>query len=539
MTLTLLGGLTFLASGVEFEEDISKLIPITKEAEELQKVLKSVNFADKIVVNIHKLEEGSTEDLIDYATRFLDRVNTNSSDYIKSIQGQVNDEVVLNSMDFVYQNLPLFLEESDYETISKKLSQDSISGITKENYKMLISPSGIIAKETILKDPLGLSFIALKKLQELSFGDDFKLKDGFLMSSDEQNILLFINPVFEPNDTANNEPFVDALYDLQNKLNTSFKTQVMAEYFGGTLVAVANARQIKKDIQFTVGIALTLLLLILVLFYRKLTLPLILFAPTLVGGLLAVAMLYLIRTKISAISLGIGSILLGVTLDYSLHILTHIRNGNSIKRLYQDVAPAILVSGLTTASAFLCLLFLQSQALQDLGIFAAISVLGASVFSLIFIPQVYSPSLKRTNGKTLFDSFASLNFHNNKIGIVAISILFLVCAFTYSKVVFDKDITKLNYEPEDLIAARQRMDALTNLESKSIYLTAYGNNLEEVLETNDKLNQNLRNLKRENQIINYSGVGGLVQSPATQNKKISLWKQFWEAEKINVPCNKI
>lgn len=533
LLLVLVGGLAYLASRITFEEDITKLIPVNKEAEQLQKVLKSVNFADKIIVNIQKGENGNVDNLTEYAAEFLHSLNASSSEYIQSIQGKIEDEDVLNSIDFVYNNLPLFLDESDYEIISSKLSLDSIASITKENYKTLISPSGIIARESILKDPLGLSFIALKKLQELSFGDDFILKDGFLLSKDEKNILLFIDPAFESNDSANNQPFVEALYSVQDNLNASFQDKVKMEYFGGALIAVANADQIKRDIQFTVGIALTLLLLILILFYRNIALPLILFTPTAIGGLLAVATLYLIRTKVSAISLGIGSILLGVTLDYALHILTHIRNGNSIKKLYEEVAPAILMSSLTTASAFLCLLFLKSQALQDLGIFAAISVLGAAVFALLFIPQVYKSSKGKIRKGTLLDRFAAFDFHTNKWAIAFIMIAFLVSAFTYSKVIFDKDISKLNYEPSELLEARKRLDALTNIESKSIYVVAYGNDVEEVLETNDGINQQLESLKTTNQIIDYSGVGGLVHSQKTQNKKIKFWKQFWNAEKTN------
>lgn len=526
-------GLGFLASRIEFEEDISKLIPVNKETEVLQKVLKSTNFADKIIVNIQRDKGGNTADLTEYATQFLDSLYANSSQYIKSVQGKIEDDDVLNSIDFIYQNLPLFLEPSDYLLISQKLQEDSISKITKENYKTLISPSGIIAKEIILKDPLGLSFIALKKLRQLGFGDDFILKNGFILSKDEQNILLFISPALESNDTAANEPFVDNLYTLQSNLNNSFKNKAKVEYYGATLVAVANARQIKKDIQFTVGIALTLLLVMLIFFYRKLTLPLILFMPTMVGALLAVAVLYLIRTKVSAISLGIGSILLGVTLDYSLHILTHIRNGKSIEHLYKNIASPVLISALTTACAFLCLLFLQSQALQDLGIFAAISVLGSSVFALLFIPQIYRrPSEEKVRSNTFLDRFASHKFHKNKWAVAAILMLVVISVFTYNKVIFDKDIAKLNYESQELIAARQRLDALTEIESKSIYLTAYGNDIEEVLSTNDLLNQKLETLKKQNKIIDYSGIGTLAHSQKTQNKKISLWRQFWTTEKI-------
>ncbi|MEM9142432.1 MAG: MMPL family transporter, partial [Bacteroidota bacterium] len=531
LLLALLGGLAFLSSRIAFEEDISKLIPVNREAQELQNVLKSVNFADKIIVHLQRGDEGRTDDLISYASVFLDSLAHSSSEYVQNIQGKVKDEDMLDAIDFVYENIPLFLDATDYDAIEQKLSEQSLAEITEQHYKTLISPSGILAKKTLLKDPLGISFIALKKLQELGFREDFVIKDGFLLSKDEEHILLFIDPVFESNDTARNTPFANTLYRLQKRLNTQFEGRVGMEYFGGALIAVANAQQIKKDIQFTVGIAMTVLLLVLVFFYRKLALPLILFTPTAIGGLFAVALLYLIRTKVSAISLGIGSVLLGITLDYALHILTHIRNGNSVERLYKEVAPAIVMSSLTTACAFLCLLFLKSQALQDLGIFAAVSVLGSAVFALVFIPQVYQGKHEKNIRHTVLDRFAALDFHKSKWAIALVSIVFLLGFFTYSKVGFDKDIGKLNYEPEELVQARKRLDALTNLESKSIYVTAYGTDLEQVLQVNDRVNARLQQLKSQHKILDFSGVGAFVGSQKRQMQKLNLWNDFWDTGK--------
>ncbi|WP_339713645.1 1-acyl-sn-glycerol-3-phosphate acyltransferase [uncultured Kriegella sp.] len=528
--LFILLGLVSVGSKIQFEEDISKLIPINSENADYQKVLKTANFADKIIVNIQRDETGSVDDLAQYATAFIDSLNTHSGNYLKNIQGQVTDRDISGTLDFVYKNLPLFLDAADYRKIAQKITEDSIAAITKENYKTLISPSGIVVKKTILKDPLGLSLIALGKLQQLGVSDGFILKNGFLMSEDEQHILLFITPVHASNETAENEKFVENLYRLQDQLNDAYIGKVKGDYFGAVLIAAANAQQIKKDIQFTVGIALTLLLLILVFFYKKLTLPVILFTPTIFGGLLSIALLYLLRGKISAISLGIGAVLLGVTLDYSLHILTHIRNGDSIKKLYQEVTSSVLMSSLTTATAFLCLLFLQSQALQDLGIFAAVSVISASVFALLFIPQVYNVSKKQSISKTLLDRIAAHNFHKNKWGLALLGILLLISIFTYNHVAFNKDISKLNYEPQPLIDARLQLESLTDMGSKSIYIAAYGNDREKVLQTNDTLFTVLQQLKNEGSIINFSSVGALVHSQKVQQDKISKWKTFWNTE---------
>ncbi len=538
--LLLLFGLIFLVSKIRFEEDISKLIPINSENQDLQKVLKTVNFTDKIIVTIHRNDSTKVDELTQYATEFVDSLQTHSGKYVKYIRGKVNDDDLLRTMDFVYENLPLFFDKNDYKIIAGKLQKDSISVITEANYRTLISPSGIVSKDVILKDPLGLSFIALKKLRQLGVSDDFFLKDGFLVSKDEKNILLFITPKFSSSETAENSKFAEQLYALQNSLDQKYAGKVSSEYFGAALIAVANAKQIKKDIQFTVGIAFTLLIVIFIFFYRKLFVPVILFIPTLFGGLLAVALLYLIREEISAISLGIGSVLLGVTLDYSLHILTHIRNNETLESLYKDVTEPILMSSLTTALAFLCLLFLDSQALQDLGILAAVSVMGASVFALFFIPLVYKNPLSRKQQINVLDKVADYPFHKNKWLLIGLGLVMIVSIFTYHKVEFNKDISKLNYEPAEIKAAMQHLDELTDISSKSVYLATYGKSVEGTLQLNDSIHETLELLKEEGKINSFSSIGALVHSQRDQRKKIEQWEQFWtEARKDSTETNLI
>ena len=533
---TILIAFGFIASKISFEEDITKLIPVNTDNKDYQKVLKTVKFTDKIIVNIKREPNSKVSDITAYANTFLDSLSKESN-YVENIQGKVSDAVVFNTIDFVYKNLPLFLEASDYKILEQKTTRDSLLSITKQNYNTLISPTGIIAKKTILKDPLGLSFMAMKKLQSLGVGDDFTLKDGFLLSKDEQHILLFITPKYPSSETDKNTRFSTSLYKIQEELNTAYKGKVSSEYFGAALVAVANANQIKKDIQFTVGIALTLLLVILIFFYRKITVPIVLFLPTIFGGLLSVAILYLLRGKISAISLGIGSVLLGVTLDYSLHILTHIRNNKSIKNLYIDVAPSILMSSVTTASAFLCLLFIKSQALQDLGIFAAISVLGASFFALLLIPQIYRAKKEKVSKKNILDRIASYEIHKNKIVLSGIALVLVVCTFTYNKVLFNTDIAKMNYEPKALLDARNNLETLTDIGSKSIYVAAYGNNLESALQVNDSIYNLLQEYKDKNVLKNYSSIGALVSSQKKQEEKIKRWQQFWNITKTKQTKN--
>lgn len=538
--IALLAALGFLVSQIRFEEDISKLIPVNSENRDLQKVLETVNFTDKIIVNISRTDSVAVDELSLYATEFLDSLDTDFGNYIKNIRGKVNDDDLLRTMDFVYKNLPLFLDKNDYKTIAQKLRKDSIIDRTETNYRTLISPSGIVSKDMILRDPLGISFIALKKLRQLSITDDFFLKDGFLVSKDEKNILLFITPKFSSSETSENSKFAEKLYALQHSLDAKYSGKVKSEYFGAALIAVANAEQIKNDVQFTVGIAFSVLILVFIFFYRKLYVPLILFIPTIFGGFLAVAILYLLRGEISAISLGIGSVLLGVTLDYSLHILTHIRNNETLESLYKDVTEPILMSSLTTALAFLCLLFLDSQALQDLGILAAVSVLSASVFALFFIPLVYKNPLSQKQQLTFVDKIADYSFHKNKWLLIGLGVVLVICSFTYNNVEFNKDISKLNYEPAEMKSAMQHLDEVTDISSKSIYLATYGKSVESTLQLNDSIHGTLEMLKEEDKISSFSSIGALVHSQRDQREKIIQWNQFWnETRKDSIKNNLI
>lgn len=522
----------FFASRLKFEEDITKLIPTNDKTDVTAKVLKQLNFADKTTV-IFKLEKnGSAEDLKEMATAFSDSVSKSCKPYITGIQGKIDEENIQETIDFVYNNLPLFLNDKDYENIQQKIQKDSIATTVQGNYKSIISPSGFVTKDFILQDPFGISFIALKKLQQLNIGDDFTLENGFVMTKDKKKLLLFITSDISSSETEKNTIFAEKLKSIQENLNTKFKGKTSISYFGSALIAVANANQIKSDIILTTSIAMFTLMLILILFYRKILIPLIIFLPTVFGGLFAVAFLYFVREQISAISLGIGSILLGITIDYSIHILTHYKHNSDVKTLYKDITMPVIMSSSTTAVAFLCLLFVKSDALNDLGIFAAVIVMASAIFSLLIIPHLYKPKENPAeHKKNVIDKMAHFSFHNNKFLIGFCVIITIICCFTYNDVGFNNDLSQLNFVPKDIKAAEKQLEESTSLTSKTIYVASYGKSMEEALQHNTKLFGDLNTAKQQDKILNFSSVGGIVLSQAAQLQKIEKWNSFWTSQK--------
>ena len=523
----------FFASKINFEEDINQIIPKSEKSDLTAKVLKQLNFSDKIIVIIEKKSKDDNFQLSETADQFLNKTKPLEK-HIGSIQGKVNDNEISETFDFVNQNLPLFLDENDYKEIERKLNKDSIAKQVENNYVSLVSPTSLVTKDFIKKDPLGITFLGIKKLNALNISKDFKLEDNYVVTKDGKNLLLFIEPKNKSNDTKNNETFINQLNEIKDNLNKEFKGKTELSYFGSPVIAVANAQQIKKDIQNTVIISMTVLMILLIYYFRSFFTPIVIFLPTLFSVLLALMVLYFIKDKISAISLSVGAILIGITIDYALHILTHYKHNNNIEELYKEITQPIILSSATTAVSFLCLVFVRSEALKDLGLFASITVLFSSVLALIIVPQLYHPKEKSDKLNTNFiDKIGHYPYEKNKPLIIGCTLIIIACLFGFRHVGFNEDIGDLNYIPKDLKISEAKLEKLSDITSKSIYTISYGNSEEEALARNSDLSQFLEKEKKEGKILSYNSLGNVVLSKEDQQRKVKVWQKFWNENKKN------
>ncbi|MDO5105318.1 efflux RND transporter permease subunit [Capnocytophaga sp.] len=516
-----------LTMRLRFEEDITQILPQNEKTTLTAKVLKQLNFADKISVIITKKEGETLSEIQQIAGELRDSISSQLNEYITDIQGIVSDDNIEQTWNFINSNLPLFLNEKDYKNIENKLNTDSLRSVVTSNYKTMLSPTGIVAQNFIRKDPFGLTFNGLKKLQELNIDSNFKLTDGFLTTLDQQNLLFFINPKYHGNDTEHNAIFVQKLEKLQSNFNLKYSKSATCTIFGAPFIAISNSQQIKTDIFTTVIISLAILYLVLTYFYKSFWVPFIAFIPSVLGVVSALAILYVFKGKISAISISLGAVLLGVTVDYSLHILTHLKTAKNHTELYQSVTKPIMLSSITTAISFLCLLFVHSEVMNDLGIFAAVGILVASVLALIFIPQLYRKNATIQTRQTLIDHFGKYPFHKNKYLVISCIVLICISLCTFSKVQFNNDISKVNYVNPLYQEAQNKLEQLTNSKLKSVYVTAHGNSLDEALTQNQQVYQILSSSKEEGKIQQFSSLGNIILPKSEQQKRIDQWHLFW------------
>lgn len=536
LLLLAFGFTTFLASKLRFSEDITKILPQSEKISNFNFVFANAKFMDKVILNIRlkdTLLEANPNLLVSFSNQIEDSLSLKFiPNLLRSIDKAPDDQEMLTIYDEVYKNLPLFLDEKDYKRIDSLITKENIRSSLEANYKSLISPMGLGTKKMIARDPLHFTPIIMNKFRSFQLSDNMILHNDHFLTTDKQNLLLIITPNSTNNTSANQQLF-DGIDRIIANLNNNNFPDIKVSYFGSPVVALGNANRIKEDIIITVSVAVVLLVLFISLFFRRKRTFLIIFLPVAFGAIVSIAALYLLKSEVSAISLGIGSVLLGISLDYALHIFSHYRKHQSISLLLKDLSTPIVMSSMTTAGAFISLRFVNSQALNDLGLFAAIAVLAAAGFSLVILPHLLPGrnTEKRIAKPNIIDRIAAYPYSKNRylqIGILLLTIVFL---FLWKHVNFEADMMKSNYMSSELVKAEQDLNKVTNLSKKTIYLVTPGKNIDLALQSNEATAGIIDSLKAVGVIKDATIVSNFFHSEAGQEEAIERWNNFWSTRK--------
>ena len=526
----------FFALQVRFEENITQFFPDTKDSQNTIKVFDNLKIKDKIIIMLssadtcHRVEPDS---LIEAAGQLQQTLTEKAGGtLIKGIFAQVDQSLIGGATDFVYEHLPLFLTDTDYQRFDSLLTEKGIQAIMQKNYTNLLSPAGIALRSYILRDPLGLGSEALKHLQDFQLEANYEIYDEHIFSKDGSTLLMFITPVFSTGSTGKNDELIKILEEELQHIQRESPT-IRAEYFGGPSVGVYNARQIKKDTILTSSLALLIIIVFISLvFKRKRSIPLII-TPVLFGGLFALFLIFFIKGSISAIAVGAGSAVMGIALSYSIHMLAHQNHVSTVQQLIKEIAYPLTVGSFTTIGAFMGLIFTSSDLLRDFGLFASLALVGTTLFCLIYLPHFLKGQADVKQGRVLriIEKINAYSYEKNKWLVGGILLITVICLFTSQKVGFNNDMMSLNYEPQHLKQSEEKLMQLFDSDEKTVLFVSVGKDMNQATETYAVTNQKLLALKDQGLIKDYASASQFLISPQEQQLRLKRWKDYWTDEK--------
>lgn len=530
--------LVLMASRIQFEENITSFFPSSKNTANMADVFSHLKVSDKIIVMFNAADTSQvpgpeTLDSLYMASGRLGELLGREDRIIDKYVGSIGQADAAGMINFVLDHLPSFMEDSDYERLSELDSPEAVDSAIMNDYINLISPAGFAMKDYIMADPLAIGGSVMSRTARLNPATDYVIRDGHVFTPGGKTMLSFIEPAFASGETGRNDKLVNVIDNALDTLSKEFPT-VRMHYFGGPVMSVYNARQIKRDTYSTSIVALIIIVLfILAVFKRRRSIFLIL-CPVLYGAIFALAMSWLLCGSISGIAVGAGAAIMGIALSYSIHLLAHQNYVHDIPQLLDELCNPLIIGSVTTVGAFAGLLFTSSGLLQDFGLFAALTLVGTMLFCLVFLPQFLVGQADLREGRVLrvIEKISSYPYDKNKWLKGALVVLTAVCIYMSTKVGFESDMMGLTYWEPKLKEAEQILTAETADSMKTVMFVSVGRTAEDAYKAYENTSQKLESMRVEGLVEGFSDGDSFICGPEEQQARIDKWNAWWSDERV-------
>ena len=530
--------LGYFATRIHLEEDIDKLMPSSKNEDGTTKLaFANLRIKDKTFL----LFEGkSVEEITETCDAFVDTLllRDSATHVVGDVFYSLPEDLMADGIGYLEDHLPAYIDTTIYASLDTMLTPGHFARQMLQNKEDLEGEFGEMFPELIQLDPIGLRTLLAEQMAPLlsSGAGSYKTIDGHFFVPDSTVCVAFITPAFSATNTGQGS----AMFEMLNELIAQFAKShpnVEISYHGTPASGYYNSSQIKHDLTTTITGALILVLVFLFVCFRNWdTIPLLLL-PVAFGTLFGLAMMYFIKGQFSLLALGIGGVVLGVAMSYVLHVLTQYKYVSDPEQVLRDETKPVLLGCITTIGSFAGLIFIKTDLLCDFGLFAAFAILGTTLFSLIYLPQMLRAEKNKVNKKAfaLIDRLNNYPFDRKKPLLVTIAVIVVVAVgfYLYGGTRFDADMHNLGYLEEMTEHSEQLLRDKTYTGDKQKYFASQGKTMEEAIRNFARLDKKLDSLQQMGLVKSYTHTSKVFIPLDEQQQRIDAWKAYWTPERLN------
>lgn len=229
---------------------------------------------------------------------------------------------------------------------------------------------------------------------------------GYLSSHDGKLVFLFVQPASDSDQSDAMQTFTDAILEAiasvphpdQNVAVTGYPATIAAEM-----------RLMVTDVIGTSIASVILVMLIFAIAYRSIVTTAIAMIPLVVGIVTTLGLCAVTIGKINMLSSAFFSFLVGLGIDFSIHIIARFReavaNGAkpmaAIEQTLMGTGIGVFTGGMTTIAAFLAAAYSDFTGMVELGLLSAAGLLCVLAAALTLLPCVLlSLAMRRTESAT-------------------------------------------------------------------------------------------------------------------------------------------
>lgn len=420
----------------------------------------------------------------------------------------------------LHASLPLLLDQQDLQRVRERIEPAALAKSMEQLFSMLNSPAGIAMKQRIQQDPLGLTTLVLQKLEYLRSEFSMRLQDGFFVSEDGHSYLLLAESKgsLTASDTADE---LAAL--LRSIADDTLPSDSSMRIIGSLPHTQANSRIIKNDLRWLVPTASILLVALLGFTLRNIR-ALVVFAIPFLAASPAIALASLYHSQLSRLALGFGVVLLGIGVDFSVHLYLALRweKGTPAEILARMRRP-ILFASLTTVGVFMVLLFSQVSSHRQMALLALSGIVLAVLFAWLLIPTIAGTA----EGKDV--TWRGIKWAKpggrKSVPLIILWLMLMVAGLlAWPQLRYNGDLRVLDVQDEKVVGDEKIFKATWGEKGEQAFVLAQADTMTELLDQNFRVYERLV----QHGATSFQSFAPILPGPEAQGKNLAGWQNFWQ-----------
>ena len=240
----------YFGSKVQYEENIAKLLPQTDAVTESGLAFGNLRVKDKIFIQLTSATDDAMapELLAEYCDELVERLleKDTATHYIDNILHRIDDDLILNGLDYLLTHVPSFVDASCYEHFDSLLTLEAIDAQMALNYDIVMADEEGNKTTMVSQDPAALRMAVLGQGLSLTKGaGGFTMIDGHLFVPDSTVALAFMAPNFSAFDSKSGTLLIDFIEEEIEHFKAEHP-EVEVYFHGSTVNSVFNSRQINS-----------------------------------------------------------------------------------------------------------------------------------------------------------------------------------------------------------------------------------------------------------------------------------------------------
>lgn len=407
------------------------------------------------------------------------------------------------------------------------LAQDRISdaGLARAAVALrtaLGSPMAPMLSRVAPRDP----FLVLPGLFERlrgSAANDLTIRDGRFIASDQRTAVLFLSTRSSAFDADVQAPVIAGIHRAFARVDRSFDGSLTLDQSGLNRFATRAATAIKGDIERVSTLSMVLIGIMLFGLFRSFRLVALASIPVGAGVLAGSFMVLLLFGRIHGITMAFGASLIGVSIDYVVHVYCFhalhagSQDGNAS---FATIGRSLATGAATTITGFLALAPSSLSGLREVACFAVTGMFASYLATRYMLPSLMPATFSAVPARTrvvatLARGFGALRTQRRWLWVFpAVTAVFI--AVVLPRAQWNEDFASLGRLDPAIFAEDARVRAKVAHFEQMRFVVALGDTEERALQASERIHAALVAGEAAGELDGHRSISLFLPSRTTQ-----------------------